>query len=133
MKTPMLPDLKDRVELLAMTGVACVGAFLCSSRHFCKCGHLAHGRHEMIEPWIIDEIWLFALVGAAVVGIKGRFDGARPIGITSSLMIVLIVISRSPLFGLGALVLFILFFVQIWELLTRINKHRKDSKQNVLE
>jgi hypothetical protein len=42
---------------------------------------------EHIGPWIIDGIWLFALVAAAVVGLRGRFSGARPTGVICAAVI----------------------------------------------
>ena len=124
----MPSELKSRLELLALTGVASAGAFLCSGSHYCGCGHLAHGQHARMEPWILDGIWLFALAATAVVGIGGRFHGARPVGIVSALLVVCIAASRSPLYGLDALVLFILFFVQVWELFTFMTKQPKSDE-----
>ncbi|WP_411825567.1 hypothetical protein [Luteolibacter sp. AS25] len=125
----MTQGLKHRLELITFTAIACIGAFYCSSRHFCNCGHLAHGSHKSSEAWIVDGIWLFSLVGVAVLGIRDRFHGARPIGIMGALLVVVIAISKSPLDGLDAFVLFILFSIQAWELVKFILKQRRETKK----
>ncbi len=112
----MSSEIKNRLELLVMTGVASVGMFLCKEAHN-WCGHLHHSSHVRIESLAYDSIWIFALCGVAVVGIRGRFKTARPIGIICAFLIVVMALMRETLGLLGALVLAILFLVQLVELL----------------
>lgn len=97
------------------------------------CGHVEHSSHDRIESWILDSIWIFALCGVAVVGIRGRFYGARPIGIICVLLIFLMAILRMPLGYLGGAILVILSLVQLVELalhIVRRNKAEQASSSN---
>jgi hypothetical protein len=112
----MLSEFKNRIELLSMTGVASVGMYLCKQAHN-WCGHVQHSSHVRIESLAFDSIWIFALSGVAVVGIRGRFRGARPIGIVCAFIIAVMALTQSTLDLLGAIVLAILVLVQLVELL----------------
>ena len=114
-------DRKHRLELITYSTVASLGAFWCYVHHFWH-GHLDHISHERLRPWIEDGVWLFALCAAAVVGMSGRFMGARSIGIVCSVLIVCMVAVKSPLGLIGAMILAILSIVQVWELLTTKKK-----------
>jgi len=128
----MSAEFKHRLELIAFTAIASFGAFWCYDRHYyCMCGHLAHGSHERVRPWIEDGIWLFALVAAAVVGVRGRFNGARSIGIVCSVLILCIAMIRIPLSLFGAMILAILTLVQGWELLTFRKKRKAEHVMDV--
>lgn len=116
---------KSRLELIVLTLVACIGAFCCYGSHYCTCGHLAHGRHENFQFWIFDSLWLFALVGSAVVGLRGRFPGARRVGMACSILVVLMIVARSPLALVSILILGILLVVQVVELLGALIRNKR--------
>jgi hypothetical protein len=122
----MTREIKDRFELLIMTIVAAVGMYLCKERHM-WCGHMACSTHDEIESWVFDSFWIFSLCGAAVVGLRGRFKGARPVGVICSFLIILMAILRTPLGYLGALILAILALVQLVE--STLHLRRKKSAE----
>ena len=123
----MSPEIKNRLELLVMSGIASVGMFVCQEWHM-WCGHLEHSSHDRIESWAFDSIWIFALSGVAVVGIRGRFNGARPIGIICALLIVAMAALRFPLGILGGLVLAILTIVQLMGLVVCLKTRQEAEK-----
>jgi hypothetical protein len=123
----MSREIKDRIELLVMTVVAAVGMSICKEQHM-WCGHMACSTHDDIKSWVFDSYWIFALCGVAVVGLKGRFKGARPIGIISGLLIILMAIGRTPLGHLGASILAILALVQLVESTLHL-KRNKSAEQ----
>jgi hypothetical protein len=120
----MSREIKNRLELLVMSGVAAVGMFICKEQHM-WCGHVEHSSHDRIESWIFDSIWIFALCSVAVVGTRGRFYGARPIGIICALLILVTAVIRTPLGYLGGSILAILAFVQLVELALHILRRNK--------
>jgi uncharacterized membrane protein len=123
----MSREVKDRIELLIMTIVASVGMSICKERHM-WCGHLACSKHHEIGSWVFDSYWIFSLCGIAVVGLKGKFNGARSTGVIATILILLMILLRTPLGHLGALILAILAMVQVVEF-TLYLKRRREADQ----
>jgi|GEM_PF-4993181 hypothetical protein len=112
------PSTKHRLELLLFTFVACIGAFIrgLEHRHWGWGPNLSKYREHII-PWIVDVTWLFALVAAAVVGLRGKFSGARPVGVICAVIVVTMGLAGTMGILLYGVVLAILVLVQFIELI----------------
>jgi hypothetical protein len=124
----MTIEMRHRYELIAYTAVATFGSYWCYNQH-CWYGHVVHNLipTDKIMPWIGDAIWLFALCAAMVIGLKGRFNGARPMGIALLFLVACMFVFRSPLGLLSALFLTILTVVQLFELIRAQNKREAEQ------
>lgn len=111
-----------QIVLAILCLLASAGSVYCGSAHYCMDGHLRHGSHEHIEPWIVDGIWLFGIAGAAVIGIRGGFPGARTTGVIAACLILLMVLSQDPLRGLIAIPLVPLSIFHLVAIGIRLNK-----------
>ena len=128
-------------------GVGCLlggfGLSMCMESHWAKSTHI--GEFGTREPaswvidapwWVIDGIWLFGLLVAAVVGFRGGFPGSRLTAIAAFLMMVATVATTgrpfTPLvfFVLGAFHLLAVPFVGLRHYLRRSNPENANEMTN---
>ena len=77
-------------------------------------GHLAHGMHMQIRPWIEDSVWVFGIAAGAVVGIRGGFPGARITGLICLGLIVFMVIPPGHASPLGIIATIVLLPISVF-------------------
>src|ERR1035437_1260738 len=109
-----------RLELLVFCMLAAVGSLYCQNHHRCVCGHLAHGQHTQVTPWITDSIWALGVAGAAGVGIRGGFHGARMTGIVAIALIIAMVSSFPKATPAGIIVTITLGPLSVYHLICMI-------------
>ena len=126
-RNPLIRQLE--IAIFCLFGA--VGSFYCGGHHWDRSAHLAHGQHAFASPWIVDSVWIFGISGAAVVGLRGGFLGARLTGFFCACIIGMMVTASPPSPWLPAfLFLGPLFVFHLFSLMWHVLK-QKQAKQAV--
>ena len=118
-----------QLEIAVFCLIGSAGSYYCQSEHFCVCGHLQHGSHEVAKAWVVDSIGLFGIIAAGVIGLQGGFKLSRVTGILCLIMVVLMFIP--PIAPIGILATFPLLIVGIFHFVRAL--YDWDKSENVAE